>query len=285
MCVTFFYVMKDMTEMDVKILVATHKEYWMPCDLVYLPIQVGAKGKKDLGFVKDSTGDNISNKNSCYCELTALYWAWKNLKADYIGLVHYRRYFTRKEVHGLEEKKRLILTGDEWKRLLAEYPVIVADKRKYYIESNQSHYNHAHHSQGLDMAEMIIRERYPDYLPAFHVVLKRTWAHMFNMFVMRRDLFNDYMTWMFDVLFELEKRVDITGWDPYESRIYGFVGELLLDAWLEKNHIAYHEQNVSFMEKQNWIKKGGEFLKRKVFGRWVDLKVFLLNIFSYSTPN
>lgn len=200
-----FYVMKDMTEMDVKILVATHKEYWMPCDLVYLPIQVGAKGKKDLGFVKDSTGDNISNKNSCYCELTALYWAWKNLKADYIGLVHYRRYFTRKEVHGLEEKKRLILTGDEWKRLLAEYPVIVADKRKYYIESNQSHYNHAHHSQGLDMAEMIIRERYPDYLPAFHVVLKRTWAHMFNMFVMRRDLFNDYMTWMFDVLFELEK--------------------------------------------------------------------------------
>ena len=135
------------------------------------------------------------------------------------------------------------------------------------------------------MAEMIIRERYPDYLPAFHVVLKRTWAHMFNMFVMRRDLFNDYMTWMFDVLFELEKRVDITGWDPYESRIYGFVGELLLDVWLEKNHISYHEQNVSFMEKQNWIKKGGEFLKRKVFGRWVDLKVFLLNIFSYSTSN
>lgn len=72
---------------------------------------------------------------------------------------------------------------------------------------------------------------------------------------------------MFDILFELEKRVDITGWDTYESRIYGFVSELLLDVWLEHNQIDYAEQNVSFMEKQDWIKKGGAFLKRKLFGR------------------
>ena len=69
------------------------------------------------------------------------------------------------------------------------------------------------------------------------------------------------------ILFEIEKRVDITGWDNYESRIYGFVSELLLDVWLEKNKIVYYEQNVSFMEKQNWIKKGGNFIKRKVLGR------------------
>ena len=97
--------------------------------------------------------------------------------------------------------------------------------------------------------------------------MNRTWAHMFNMFVMRRDLYNDYMQWMFNILFELEKRVDITGWDTYESRIYGFVSELLLDVWLEHTQIDYAEQNVSFMEKQDWIKKGGAFLKRKVFGR------------------
>ena len=90
---------------------------------------------------------------------------------------------------------------------------------------------------------------------------------MFNMFVMRRDLYNDYMQWMFSILFELEKRVDITGWDTYESRIYGFVSELLLDVWLEYNNIDYAEQNVSFMEKQDWIKKGSAFLKRKLCGR------------------
>jgi hypothetical protein len=186
---------------------------------------------------------------------------------DYIGLVHYRRYFTRKEVHDIEAKKSQILTGKEWEQILTKYLVVVADKRKYYIESNRSHYNHAHHPEGLDVTEQILGEKYPDYISAFNTVMSRTWAHMFNMFVMRRELFDQYMTWMFDVLFELEKRVDITGWDVYESRIYGFVSELLLDVWLERNQIDFREQNVSFMERQNWIKKGGAFLKRKILGR------------------
>lgn len=252
---------------NIKILIAAHKPYWMPKDPVYVPLQVGAEGKPDLGFTRDNTGDNISAKNPNFCELTGLYWAWKNLDADYIGLVHYRRYFTRKEIHNIQEKRKEILTEKDWENLLAHYPIVVPDKRKYYIESNRSHYNHAHHPDGLDLAEQIIKEKYPDYLPAFETVMNRTWAHMFNMFVMRRNYYDDYMKWLFDILFEIEKRVDITDWDPYESRIYGFVSELLLDVWLEKNHVPYHEQNVSFMEKQNWVRKGGAFLKRKVFGR------------------
>ncbi|MGN8833857.1 DUF4422 domain-containing protein [Allisonella histaminiformans] len=253
--------------MKIRILVAAHKKYWMPDDSVYMPIQVGAALHPALGYVLDNTGDNISDKNPNYCELTALYWAWKNLDADYIGLVHYRRYFTRKEVYNIEKKKEQILDGKEWENILSKYPAVVPDKRNYYIETNRSHYNHAHYTDGLDLAEQIIKEKFPDYFPAFNTVMNRTWAHMFNMFVMRRDLFDDYMAWMFDILFEIEKRVDITGWDNYESRIYGFVSELLLDIWLEKNKIVYYEQNVSFMEKQNWIKKGGNFIKRKVLGR------------------
>ena len=205
--------------MNIKVLVATHKQYWMPEDLVYMPIHVGRAGKFDIGYIGDHTGDNISDKNANYCELTGLYWAWKNLEADYIGLVHYRRYFTRKEVRSVEDKKNQILTGEEWETLLSQYPVVVADKRKYYIETNRSHYNNAHHSEGLDVAEQIIAERYPEYSAAFTTVCNRTWAHMFNMFVMRRDLYNQYCEWMFSILAELEKRVDISGYDAYESRI------------------------------------------------------------------
>lgn len=92
---------------------------------------------------------------------------------------------------------------------------------------------------------------------------------MFNMFVMRRDYFRGYMDWLFSVLFELEKRLDITDWDTYDSRVYGFVAERLLDVWLEHNNIDYMEQNVSFMERQDWVKKGGLFLKRKFWeGRY-----------------
>lgn len=249
--------------MDIKILVAAHKPYWMPDDDVYLPIQVGAAGKESLGWQRDDEGDNISAKNPNYCELTALYWAWKNLDADYIGLCHYRRYFTRKEVHSTEAKKAQILTGTEWEALLNQCPVAVPDKRKYYIETNESHYKHAHHPEGLDAMKAIIQVEYPEYLLSYETVMQRTWAHMFNMFVMRKDLYDEYMQWMFSILLELEKRLDITDWSAYEARVFGFVSELLLDIWLEKSQLSYTEQNVSFLEKQNWLKKGGAFLKRK----------------------
>ena len=75
----------------------------MPEDELYLPVQVGSEGKEDIGFEKDNTGDNISGKNPFFCELTGLYWAWKNLKCDYIGLVHYRRYFSKKKMKNLRE--------------------------------------------------------------------------------------------------------------------------------------------------------------------------------------
>ena len=86
---------------NVKIIIATHKKYRMPKDKMYIPVHVGAEKKKDddgndlnIGYTKDNTGDNISCKNASFCELTGLYWAWKNVDADYIGLAHYRRHFS-----------------------------------------------------------------------------------------------------------------------------------------------------------------------------------------------
>ena len=86
--------------MDIKILVVTHKDYWMPNNEIYLPILVGNNKVKN-NYLRDNTGDNISKKNKNYCELTALYWAWKNLDNKYIGLCHYRRYFSKKEKYSI----------------------------------------------------------------------------------------------------------------------------------------------------------------------------------------
>lgn len=252
--------------MEIKILVATHKPYWMPVDNIYLPVHVGKEGKENIGFIGDNTGDNISTKNANYCELTGLYWAWKNLSADYIGLCHYRRYFTRSNPVNCEKKKQAILSCNEWEKNLEKYPIIVPDKRKYYIETNRSHYNHSHYAKDLDITEKIIQEKYPQYIVAFTKVMNRTWAHMFNMFVMRKDYFNEYCTWLFDVLQELESRTDITKYDAVEARIYGYISELLLDVWLETKQYEYYEQNVAFLEPQNWLKKSGLFLKRKFMG-------------------
>ncbi len=251
--------------MDCIILLAAHKKYWMSDDDVYLPIHVGREGKEDLGYIGDNTGDNISDKNANYCELTGLYWAWKNLKCDYIGLCHYRRYFADKNIHGndVEKKKAAILKRQDYEKLLQEYDVILPVKRNYYIETVRSQYEHAHNKHDLDETEKIIAELYPEYSEAFTKVMGRTKLHILNMFVMKKQLFDEYCRWLFSILFELEKRIDISGYNKYEARVFGFISERLLNVWLEKQQLKIKELPVVFLEKQNWPKKITEFLKRK----------------------
>lgn len=255
--------------MKIKIVVALHKPYWLPSDECYFPLQVGAYNKESFGIHRDDEGDNISAKNANFCELTALYWAYKHIDADYIGLCHYRRYFTKRERFRLQKRKDSVLSNEDWEKILAKNPVVVPKKRRHFIETNKNHYYHAHHKEGLDAVEAVLREKYPDFLPSYEKVMERTWAHLFNMFVMRKDYFDRYMVFLFDVLFEVEKRVDITGYSVYEARIFGFLAERLLDVWLSAENIKYREQNVSFLERQNWIKKGANFLIRKFRGRGV----------------
>ena len=90
------------------IIVAAHKRYTMPADSLYLPLQVGAEGKSDIGYRKDNEGENISEKNPYYCELTGLYWAWKNLECEYLGLAHYRRHFKGKSCLFLPKFKKIL---------------------------------------------------------------------------------------------------------------------------------------------------------------------------------
>lgn len=114
--------------MKITVIVAVHKKYRMPEEKCYLPLHVGREGKENIGFVGDNTGDNISRKNPYYCELTGLYWMWKNMDSDYMGLVHYRRYFAGKQGTGYGDKFDQILTEREIKSLLAKNDIILPKK-------------------------------------------------------------------------------------------------------------------------------------------------------------
>jgi len=253
--------------MKTTILVACHKPYDTPKQPCYVTIQVGAAlSRRALdGMIRDDTGDNISGKNRSFCELTALYWAWKNLDSDAVGLVHYRRYFARR-CFTFDKRKRIAQQMD-YERLLARYPVILPPLRHYWIETNYSQYVHAHHEQDLAVTRQILSELYPEYTPAYDRWMGRTYGHHFNMFVMKRPWFDAYCEWLFSILFELEKRLDISDYDEYNKRVFGFVSERLLDVWLETNHCPYKELPYVFLEKQNWLKKGGNFVRRKLLGR------------------
>lgn len=247
--------------MNIKIIVATHKAYKMPTDPMYVPLQVGSESKPSLGYERDNVGDNISDKNANYCELTGLYWAWKNMNADYLGLVHYRRYFSKGHI------RRHILQQSDVEKLLEKAEVILPKKRNYFIETTYNQYVHAHHEEDLLQTRAILAEKYPTYLPAFDHVMKCTSGHRFNMMLMKREKLDAYCSWLFDVLYELEAQLDISSYTPYDARVFGFVAERLLDVWVETNQIAYVEAPFWYIEKQNWLKKGSKFLMRKIRGK------------------
>ncbi|MBQ9406319.1 MAG: DUF4422 domain-containing protein [Desulfovibrio sp.] len=250
--------------MDIKVMVAAHKPYWMPSDGVYLPVQVGAAGKEsiDAAWQRDDEGQNISHLNPYYCELTALYWAWKNLEADYIGLCHYRRYFGRSIFRGsLEQKRGAIFSRADYERLLAETDVIVPKKRNYYIETVYSQYAHAHRASDLEDIKGIIEQRCPEYLPAWDKVMHGRRVHILNMFVMNKENFRAYCEWLFPIIDEFASHFDLA--DPYASRLFGFPAERLFNVWLEKQGLREAEVPIVMLEPVNWLKKGGAFLRRK----------------------
>ena len=256
---------------NIKILVAAHKK----CDVphgqdLFLPILVGSKGKESIdGFIRDDKGENISSKNPYYCELTGVFWAWKNLNSDYVGLCHYRRYFTCKKHLQKDEKGRLecVITKDEVKEKLEKADIILPKKRNYLIENLYSHYKHTMYVEPLDITGEIIKEKCPEYYPEFEKLKKRRTAHMFNMFIMKKEYLDEYCTWLFDILFELENRVDISKYDIFHARFFGRVSELLMDVWLYTKKYKYEEVKVMDLKPVNWLKKGTSFIMAKFTGK------------------
>lgn len=255
--------------MSIKVIIAAHVPCEVPTDKLYLPVHVGAEGESPLAFVGDNTGDNISQKNSTFCELTGLYWAWKNLPDEYIGLVHYRRYFAAPRAR---RRKTLdsVLTYAQAEGLLKDHDGILPTPRRYVIENLYSHYKHTSYIEPLDVTRAVLEEKYPEYVASFDRLKKRTSAHMFNMFILRRDHLDAYCTWLFDILFELEKRVDASRYTDFHARFFGRVSELMLDVWLEQNPLDCATLPLVYTEKVNWLVKGRSFLAAKFMGKKYD---------------
>ena len=263
---------------SVKIIIATHKKYEMPKDDMYLPLHVGAEGKVDennrpldLGYQKDNTGENISELNASYCELTGLYWAWKNLDEDFIGLSHYRRHFCIKKSKRDFEN---VLSYKEIEPYLDSIRVFVPQKRKYYIESLYSHYAHTHYAEHLDVVREIIQKDYPSYLKSFDKIVKQTSGYMFNMMIMQRDLLDDYCTWLFDILFKAGEKINVGNENAFQGRFYGRISEIIFNVWLDEQIQSgklkikeIKEIPCIHMEKINWLKKGTAFLNAKFLGK------------------
>lgn len=229
--------------MQIQIFAMTHKAFTPPPDKMYVPLQVGRIDHEPLGYLGDHTGDSISQLNAYYSELTGVYWLWKNCHhVDAVGVCHYRRYLIDEDGH--------LYTRSDIQDLLSRYDMIVTKK----LELRMPYYDGfalTHDEKDLIETERVVAEKYPEYAPLFHEMVHKKETYFANMMVCRKPLYDEYCTWLFDILFEVQRRIDTTGYDNYRKRVYGFLSEFLLTVWIAKNELHVYESCVGMSAEKS----------------------------------
>lgn len=254
---------------NVKLLICYHKPATLFKDEIFTPIHVGrANARKrfqpeDKNFqwmlknmIGDDTGDNISDRNGSYNEMTSLYWAWKNYDKlgdpDYIGLMHYRRHFVFREdekivynIENFDEDTYLqeINYSPEKVYKMVEGCDFVTHIGK--VINVYNHYIENHRKEDLDLAVEIMLEKYPEYKDITKEYFAGDYSNFCNMFIFNKKLFFEYCQWIFDILEEFERRVDVS-----EKRF--FISERLTGIFIAKlmadKSLKYKVLPISFID-------------------------------------
>lgn len=254
---------------DIKLFVCCHQQTLVPAHPLLVPIQVGA-AFADVhfpGFLHDDMGDHISYKNRSYCELTAQYWAWKNVEADYYGFFHYRRYLypdqQAKRPYRIEKEPSPAvlerLNYAQFTELIPQYDLILPKGENMYIPVRE-HYAKApyHHAKDLELIVQIILELHPEYKTAVGRYLSGTICYFGNIHIMRKQIFQDYCAWLFPILEEFDQRADVSNYNPQEQRISGYLAERLLGVYR-----TYHQElNVLELPRVHF---GVDYKKRLLY--------------------
>ena len=251
--------MKGTIDMDIRIFVITHKD----CDISqipnYKPLLVGAVSHPELRdkYLKDDTGENISDKNDSYCELTGLYWIWKNVSVQYVGLVHYRRFFAVAEgfkykslhfVKNIDHAYR-ILNSNELLEKLHDYDIIVKQSVKYPLGNESTFINNAHIGQEKwNSLINLVKVQYPEYYDVFCRYSKEKQHINCNMFVCRKKIIDNYCEWLFTLLDKLDNmHIRNTG-HRFKDREMGYFAEFLFGVWIYKNQFKIKVEDVVNIE-------------------------------------
>lgn len=266
----------------VKIFVGYHKPYQLLKGNVFQPIHLGRavanqKAKdgtntaNDLQWLKDNmigddTGDNISEKNRRYCELTGIYWIWKNYSQignpDYIGFMHYRRHFifdddvfVKYTPHELHEKtyskinvgcvydgyeEYFGITDKMIKKILQNYDAILplrcdlSKRRIASITDDYTNYIEGTHKKDLSILVNSVRKKYPEYAKILQSRLKSSDKRCFQSFVLKKEIFFDYCSFLFSILDDVDSRIDVSKYSVNGKRTIGYLGEILFDTYMYK---------------------------------------------------
>lgn len=272
-------------KLDLTVYIATHKKFVLPKEDYFKPIHVGKSLQKDLGYLGDDSGDSISNKNPFYCELTALYWAWKNDKSDFIGLCHYRRYFDIEnkidrinDIRFISESEFVeqIFPKEKIEKYLSKNDIILA-KPKIYELSVEQIYGYSHSIIDFEILTETLKEMYPEYSESWKkVAYQNNKLIHYNMFITRKDIIHDYCDWLFKLLFEVEKRVKISPY-TYDKRVFGFMGERLMHLYFTHHNFKIKYLPVLYVKDENFKYETPTKLYKFITDTYKSILFFLSN--------
>lgn len=200
-------------------------------------LQVGAaNGKERIASLADDIDDNISNRNGTYSELTGLYWMWKNrIKCDsnyldnYYGLSHYRR--------------RLMLLEDDLLRLVDNEIDVVLPYPMPYEPNIGVHSKRYLSSRECEAMEVSLKEVYPEYADDYDKIMNQGYLYNYNIILAKGKALDEYCSWLFPLLFKIEKMNDSEGIKK-TNRYIGYVGETLETLYFMHNRNKYRMAHV-----------------------------------------
>ena len=267
---------------------------------IYVPVRCGAvfDDKNPMHILGDDTGEHISERRMSFCEFTVQYWAWKNWNADYYGLCHYRRYLSFSQRRFKTDEYNMIytpsLTPGAKKRfgfldrpametfisgcdgVVSEYAEVSRiptpkGKQKTVRAVWEAYDGEFLVKQSIDLLFQLIDEMAPEYSQSAREYFEGTVHRGFNCFVLKKELFERLCQLQFPIMFEVEKRLDTTGYTQTMKRTPAFLGEVLYGIFLY--HITAHEQwniqtcQLVFFQNTERIKGQVDLLRRYLWDK------------------
>lgn len=269
-----------MSKSDIKIFLSYHKDGVVLKSDIMTPIHVGAAlNKTILNMQRDDEGINISHKNAKFCELTAQYWVWKNVEADYYGFMHYRRHFAFKDIPWLPDDGGLIhypaissdyineigLNDDDIRKCVEGSDIIVTpvvDTASWGAPTNEIQFSCLNnlHAVDFDLVCNVVCQLYPEYSEAVEEYRQGHHTYWYNMFIMKKELFYAYCEWLFTIMEEADKHIDYAGYDAAEMRTLAFMAERLFSIYMiklkkEQPELVIKHLKMSFVHNTDVIEE------------------------------
>lgn len=265
---------------------------------IITPIQTGRAISYEIfeGMLGDDTGDNISKDNDRYNELSAQYWVWKNYKEignpDYIGFMHYRRHFVFKsDLNYLDNKPwfpgmpiyKVPYFTKEFQENISEENInkVVCEGYDCYVIKpydvryfdTDDLYMKEHYISTIPGAKRYIWNTFSDVIlelhPEYSEILKEfsygSSLNACNMFIMKKELFFEYSAFCFDILKELDNRIDSKRFTKQEQRFLGYLAEYLLTMYVMK--LQKERKKIKYLDALLFLNMQEESGIRKIFSK------------------